>query len=57
MIWKLSKVCEMTGLKKSSIYKLMAEQDFPQSVKLTAKSRGWIAAEVIGWIEQRQAAR
>ena len=42
-----------TGLSTSTIYRLMAETKFPQSIKLGARSVGWIQEEIEDWIESR----
>ena len=55
-IWRLPRVCEKTGLQKSTIYKLMAEGRFVQSVKLSDRCVGWQSNLVIAWCEARVAA-
>ena len=46
---RINTVLLQTGLARSTIYKLMAEDDFPQPVKLTAKSSAWVSSEVDDW--------
>ena len=50
---RISEVIETTGLGRSSIYKLMAEDAFPKSVPLVNRSVGWVSYEVEGWIMAR----
>lgn len=50
---RLSQVMEMTGLRKTKIYELHAEGAFPQRVKITAHSVGWVEAEVQAWLARR----
>ena len=45
------------GFKKSKLYDLIKEGQFPQPVRLGAKSVGWLADEVQAWIKQRAASR
>lgn len=47
------KVCEITGLPVSSVYRLMSDGDFPRPVKLSANRVAWIEAEVQAWIKER----
>lgn len=46
-------VQQSTGLSASSIYQLMADNSFPQSVQLSERRVAWVEQEIIDWIEQR----
>lgn len=50
---RLPQVMEMTGLRKTKIYELHAEGAFPQRVKITGHSVGWVEAEVQAWLVRR----
>jgi len=52
-ILKLPEVTKVTGLARSTIYKLISEDLFPKQIKLTKFSSGWIKSEVDHWIEDR----
>ena len=52
-IIRLKDVMNQTGLARSSIYRLMSEGNFPQSIKLSARSVGWLEADITSWIEGR----
>lgn len=52
-ILRLTDVIDLTGLGRSSIYKLMAVGDFPLSVPLFNRSVGWVEQEVLDWIKKR----
>ena len=52
-IIRLKDVMNQTGLARSSIYRLMNEGNFPQSIKLSARSVGWLEADITSWIEGR----
>jgi len=56
-IMRLGEVMNITGLGRSSIYKLMAEGLFPKSIPLAARSVGWLEQEIDDWILARVAAR
>ena len=53
---RLPEVLDRTALKKTSVYKLITEGDFPPPVKVGAMS-AWVEQEVIDWIADRAAAR
>jgi prophage regulatory protein len=54
---RLTDVIERTGLGRSTIYKLMAEDDFPPSVSLGARAVAWVEQEIEDWIFSKIAQR
>ncbi|GKW25642.1 AlpA family transcriptional regulator [Pectobacterium carotovorum] len=50
---RLSGVMKKTGLRKSWIYLLMKQGDFPQTVKIGVRSVAWVESEVNDWIAAR----
>ncbi len=52
-ILRLPQVCAVTGLKRSMIYQLEAEQRFPNRIKIGVRAVGWIESEVRTWIATR----
>jgi len=52
-ILRLPRVCEITGLGRSMIYQLETDGLFPQRIKLTTRTVGWLEGEVHDWIAQR----
>jgi len=56
-ILPFSEVCQQVGLRKTSVYGLIAEGAFPRPIRLTAQRRGWLSSEVAAWIEARKAER
>jgi prophage regulatory protein len=54
---RLSEVLGVTGLSKSGLYKLMAEDDFVKPVRISARAVGWVESEVSTWIAGRMAQR
>lgn len=52
-ILRLAEVIKMTGLSRSTIYKLMKDGEFVLSVKISTKSVGWLDFEVLNWMESR----
>ncbi|SFN01816.1 transcriptional regulator, AlpA family [Formivibrio citricus] len=54
---RLAQVEAMVGLKKSSIYKMMADGTFPAAVPISPNSRAWLLSEIQAWIAARVAER
>ena len=52
-ILRLPQVQARTGLARSTIYALIARNQFPAPLKLTEKSVGWDSASVERWIEEK----
>ena len=49
----LSWVMDFTNLSKQSIYRLMAENDFPRQINLGARKVAWLESEVRAWLDHR----
>ena len=50
---RMPSVIRQTGLGRSTIYRLMAEQRFPKAVRLSGRAIGWRATDVQQWAESR----
>ena len=50
---RLPQVCDITGVKRSMIYQMEAEQRFPRRIKIGVRAVAWIEAEVREWVAQR----
>lgn len=50
VILRLSEVMAMVGLRKSEIYKRMANKQFPDSVSLGGRAVGWVLHEIQHWL-------
>ena len=46
-------VQQLAGIGRSSIYKLMNDNQFPRPVKISSYGVRWYRAEVLAWIESR----
>ena len=46
-------VAGLTGLGKSTIYKLIQTEDFPAPVRLAERAVGWKSTDVVEWIKNR----
>jgi len=49
-ILRIQRVIKVTGLSRSSIYRLEREGDFPSRRRLGPNSVGWIEDEVVAWM-------
>ena len=52
-IYRIREVCEITGLRPSTIYKLVRENSFPKSIHLTARSTGWPSNLIHDWVNSK----
>lgn len=52
-ILRLPQVCSVTGLGRSMIYQLEADQRFPKRVRIGTRAVGWLEAEVRAWLQKR----
>jgi len=50
---RLKEVMRLTGLARSTVYKVMKEGGFPASVALRGKAVAWVESEVQEWILAR----
>jgi prophage regulatory protein len=50
-------VQEVTGLTRSSLYRLIQAGEFPAPIKISASASAWVEAEVQTWISHRIARR
>jgi prophage regulatory protein len=51
---RLPEVLYLTGLSRSTVYRMEGRGDFPKRRQLGAGSVGWNYGEVIAWMESRQ---
>lgn len=51
---RLREVMGITGLARSTIYKLVNEGVFPKPVKLSTRAVAWRSDHLREWIQQRQ---
>lgn len=52
-IIRLNEVMDKTGLKKTSIYKLINNKKFPETLALGERAVGWLESEIDSWITER----
>jgi len=52
-IIRLNEVMDMTGLSRSTIYRMMDKEDFPLSTSLGERAIGWSMQEVQEWVQNK----
>ena len=50
---RLPAVEELVGLRKSAIYQLIRDGDFPRPVKLGTRASRWRRSDILAWIEDQ----
>lgn len=56
-LMRVADVVTLTGMKRSSIYRLAAAGRFPKPLKLTERCSAWRESQVRLWIAERVAGR
>jgi len=55
--FRLPEVVQLTGLRPSTVYKLIRLNQFPRGIKLSQRSTGWDSRAVDQWINSKLAAK
>lgn len=55
-ILRLSEVKRLTGLGRTSIYRMMADGIFPRSVAVGSRAVGWMVGDIRAWLQEKRAA-
>lgn len=53
-IWRIGPVMRLTGLSRSTIWRLEQSGKFPKRVRLSGRSMGWLVTDVKAWLEARR---
>ena len=53
ILLRLPMVMRTTGLARSTIYKLISQNQFPVPIRLSKRAVAWLQSEVEGWIASR----
>ena len=57
MFLRLQAVIRVTGLSRSTLYRLIADERFPRPVQLGTRAVAWRRADIDAWSEARPATR
>ena len=52
-VWRLPEVMTQTGLSRSSIYEMISRDEFPRQINLGPRAVGWVAEEILAWIDSK----
>jgi len=52
-IYRLKNVIEVTGMSRSTIYRLMDQDRFPKPIKLSQRIIGFLEEDIDQWIQER----
>jgi prophage regulatory protein len=52
-VLRLPEVISVTGLGRSMIYQMEADQRFPKRVRIGTRAVGWLEGEVKAWLQKR----
>ncbi len=50
---RMKEVLHLTGLSRPSVYRLMKDGLFPNSIELGERSVAWVDEEVQDWVDQK----
>lgn len=53
---RMRSVMKITGLGRSTIYRLIANHEFPNPVRLTSRAVAWRSTDINAWSEARPVA-
>ncbi len=53
ILLRLPMVMRITGLARSTIYKLIAQDQFPVPIRLSKRAVAWLQSEIDGWVSSR----
>ena len=53
VLLRLPMVMRITGLARSTIYKLISQNQFPVPIKLSTRAVAWLHSEIEAWVSSR----
>lgn len=56
ILLRLPTVIRITGLARSTIYKLISQNQFPVPIKLSKRAVAWLQSEIETWVSSRMRA-
>lgn len=54
LVVRMSRLVEMIGLSRSTIWKLLSQDKFPTPIRLGSKSIGWRVKDIDEWLQNRE---
>ena len=53
---RIKDVCEILGISRSSIYRMVQDKKFPKQIKLTERTAVWKLSAINEWVAEREKA-
>ena len=53
ILLRLPMVIRITGLARSTIYKMISQNQFPVPIRLSKRAVAWLQSEIEGWVASR----
>ena len=53
-VFRRPEVERITGLSRSTLYAMIAEDEFPKPIRLGKRAVGWREADIAAWLESRE---
>lgn len=53
ILLRMPMVMRITGLARSTIYKLISQDQFPVPIRLSKRAVAWLQSEIDGWVSSR----
>ncbi|MBQ4832981.1 AlpA family transcriptional regulator [Pseudoalteromonas sp. MMG010] len=50
---RMKEVAQMTGLSRSTLYRLQQMEEFPKAVKLGCRFVAWVRSDINDWIREK----
>jgi len=50
---RITEVLSISGLTRATLYREIAQHDFPAPLRISARSVAWLQDEVMQWVESR----
>ena len=52
---KLTQVISVTGLSRATIYRMISQGEFPESVRISARRVAWKSDDLMSWFDDKAA--
>ena len=54
LVVRMSRLVEMIGLSRATIWKMLSQDKFPSPIRLGSKSVGWRVKDIEDWLQNRE---
>ena len=53
--YRIDELTDILSIGKSTIWKLMAKDEFPKSIKISSGIKCWKKEDILDWVDEQQA--